>query len=281
MAEKRSIDAMRLLTFQTDHGTRAGRLEGDVVHELDAPDVGAILQAGGPAAAKESGRSHPVSDLRLATPVPNPPKVVCIGQNYEAHIREQAGELPKFPTLFNKWPRCLIGPNDELQLPRNSEKVDWEVELAFYIGKAIRHAAEDEALGAIAGYTVFNDVSMRDWQFRTAQWMQGKAWERSTPVGPWLVTPDEIDPLNLRVGCEVDGRLMQDSTTADLVFKPAQIAAYISEFITLEPGDLVATGTPSGVGNFRNPPVYLKPGSVMRTFIDGIGECVNECVPGE
>jgi acylpyruvate hydrolase len=268
---------MRLLTFHTEHGPRAGRLEGDIVLELDAPDVGAVLAAGDPTAIAEAGRSHPLADLRLAPPVLAPPKVICIGQNYEAHLREQGGELPQFPTLFNKYARTLIGPQDPIQLPRNAEKVDWEVELAFYVGRPIRHASEAEALNAIAGYTVLNDISMRDWQFRTTQWMQGKAFEATTPVGPWMVTPEELDPLNLRVRCDVDGQVMQDSTTADLVFKPAQIAAYVSEFITLEAGDLIATGTPSGVGNFRNPPVYLKPGQVLRTAIDGIGECVNVC----
>ena len=271
---------MRLLTFHTEHGPRAGRLEGDVVVEFDAADVGAVLAAGELGETTETGRSHPLADLRLAPPVLAPAKVICIGQNYEAHIREEGGQLPKFPTLFNKFARTLIGPQDPIQLPRNSEKVDWEVELAFYVGRPIRHASETDALAAIAGYTVLNDVSMRDWQSRTTQWLQGKAFESTTPVGPWMVTPDEIDPLKLRVLCEVDGQVMQDSTTADLVFKPAQIAAYISEFITLEPGDLIATGTPSGVGNFRNPPVYLKAGQVVRTHIDGIGECVNVCESG-
>lgn len=271
---------MRLLTFRTGGGTRAGRLEGDEVVELDAPDVGALLQAGNLDRAPETGRRHRLAGLDLAPPVVDrASKIICMGQNYEAHLREQNLEVPKLPTLFPKFPATLVGARDDVVLPKVSENADWEVELAFYIGRPIRHASDDEALAAIAGYTVLNDVSIRDWQFRTSQWMQGKCWERSTPVGPWLVTPDELDdPTHLRLTCEVDGQVMQDSNTSDMVFKPHQIAAYASSFITLEPGDLIATGTPSGVGQHRKPAVYLQDGQVMKTAVEGIGELVNRCV---
>jgi acylpyruvate hydrolase len=268
-----------LVTLRKNGGTRAGRVEGDEIVELDFADVGAILTAGALEAARSaSGKTVPLAQADLAPPVPNPPKIICIGQNYEAHLREQNAELPKFPTLFNKWGRTQVGPRDEITLPKDSDRIDWEVELAFYIGRPIRRASDEEALDAIAGYTILNDVSVRDWQVRTAQWLQGKAWEGSTPVGPALVTPDELNPLDVRVTTEVDGQLMQDSRTSDLVFKPAQIAAYASTFITLEPGDLIATGTPSGVGNFRQPPVFLQDGQVMRTAIEGLGELINRCV---
>lgn len=271
---------MKLLTFREGGATRAGRLEGDEVVELDAADVGALLKAGNPAQARETGRRHRLTDLDLAPPVVDTAsKIICMGQNYEAHLREQGLEVPKLPTLFPKFPATLVGPRDDVVLPRVSENADWEVELAFYIGRPLRYASDDEALAAIAGYTVLNDVSIRDWQFRTTQWMQGKCWERTTPVGPWLVTADEVaDPNNLRLTCEVDGQMMQDSNTSDMVFKPHQIAAYASTFITLQPGDLVATGTPSGVGNARDPKVFLRDGQVMKTAVEGIGELVNRCV---
>jgi acylpyruvate hydrolase len=164
-------------------------------------------------------------------------------------------------------------------LPSVSEKVDWEVELGVIIGRPVYRATAAEAAAAIAGYTVVNDVSMRDWQSRTLQWLQGKMFERTTPVGPYLVTAGEAgDAADLEVRCEVDGVVMQQSRTSDLLFGPADIVAYASQAITLKPGDLIATGTPGGVGNARKPPVYLRPGNVLRTFIEGLGECVNLCV---
>jgi acylpyruvate hydrolase len=269
---------VRLLTFRTGDSTRAARLEGDVAVELAYPDVGAILAAGLLDEVRDArGREHRLGDLRLAPPVLSPPKILCVGQNYRAHIAEQHGEVPAYPTLFNKWARTLIGPNDEVVLPAVSEEADWEVELAFYIGSTMRHATEYEARESIAGYTILNDVSIRDWQRHTPQFLPGKNFESTTPVGPWLVTPDELDPLNLRLRCFVDDSVMQDSNTADLVFSPAAVAAYIGSFTTLEPGDLIATGTPAGVGAFRKPPIYLHEGAVITTEIEGIGRLVNRC----
>jgi acylpyruvate hydrolase len=162
-----------------------------------------------------------------------------------------------------------------------SEAVDWEAELGVIIGRRVRRAAADEATAAIAGYTVVNDISMRDWQQRTSQWMQGKAFEASTPAGPYLVTPDEIDHArDLEVRCEVDGELRQQARTSDLVFGPVNVVSYISQFTTLEPGDLIATGTPGGVGAARQPQVFLAPDQVLRTAIEGIGECLNTCREG-
>jgi acylpyruvate hydrolase len=211
--------------------------------------------------------------------VPRPGKIICVGLNYRAHILETGREPPQYPTLFAKFAETLTGPRDELVLPSVSEKVDWEVELGVIIGRPVYRATPAEAAAAIAGYTVVNDVSMRDWQRRTLQWLQGKAFERSTPAGPYLVTPDEVgNAADLEVRCEVDGTIMQQSRTSDLVFSPADIVAYASQVITLKPGDLFATGTPGGVGNARKPPVYLQPGNVMRTWIEGLGECVNQCI---
>jgi acylpyruvate hydrolase len=222
----------------------------------------------------------PASEASFAPLIPQPSKVLCVGLNYRAHILETGRDLPEYPTLFAKFAQTLLGAGDDLVLPAVSDRVDWEVELGVVIGRPIYRASPDEAAAAIAGYTVTNDVSMRDWQNRTLQWLQGKMFERSTPVGPYLVTGDEVGgAADLEVRCEVDGAVMQQSRTSDLLFGPAEIAAYASQVITLLPGDLLLTGTPGGVGNARKPPVYLRPGQTLRTVIEGVGECVNRCVP--
>src|SRR6266498_23149 len=247
--------SMRLVTIRTANGTRAGRVQDDRVIDLAAAD--------------------------LATLVPRPSKVICLGLNYASHIQEMGRELPKYPTLFAKFPGTLIGAYDPILLPRVSEQVDWEVELGVVIGRPARHVSGDEAIAAIAGYTVVNDVSVRDYQTHTNQFLAGKIFERTTPVGPALVTLDELPGggADLAVRCEVDGQVMQHSRTFDLLFGPAEIIAYVSEIITLEPGDLIATGTPAGVGAARTPPVWLRPRQVVRTVVEGVGECVNRCVP--
>lgn len=278
---------MRFATIRTPDGTTAARLDGDVLVPLAAADVGALLadtllaDGGGPAAAERAGAARvPASEASFAPLIPEPSKVLCVGLNYRAHILETGRDLPQYPTLFAKFAQTLLGPRDDLVLPAVSDRVDWEVELGVVIGRPIYRASRDEAAAAIAGYTVTNDVSMRDWQNRTLQWLQGKMFERSTPVGPYLVTGDEVgDAADLEVRCEVDGAVMQQSRTSDLLFGPAEIAAYASQVITLLPGDLLLTGTPGGVGNARKPPVYLEPGQTLRTVIEGLGECVNLCVP--
>jgi acylpyruvate hydrolase len=273
---------MRLATIRTPDGTTAARLDGDVLVPLAAADVGALLaDGGGPAAAERAGAAPvPASEARFATLIPQPSKVLCVGLNYRSHILETGRDLPQYPTLFAKFAQTLLGAHDDLVLPSVSDRVDWEVELGVVIGRPIYRATRDEAAAAIAGYTVTNDVSMRDWQRRTLQWLQGKMFERSTPVGPYLVTGDEVgDAADLEVRCEVDGAVMQQSRTSDLLFGPAEIAAYASQAITLLPGDLLLSGTPGGVGDARKPPVYLQPGQTMRTVIEGLGECVNRCVP--
>jgi acylpyruvate hydrolase len=273
---------MRFATIRTPDGTTAARLDGDVLVPLAAADVGALLAGGGgPAAAERAGAAPvPAGEARFATLIPQPSKVLCVGLNYRSHILETGRDLPEYPTLFAKFAQTLLGAHDDMVLPSVSDRVDWEVELGVVIGRPIYRATRDEAAAAIAGYTVTNDVSMRDWQRRTLQWLQGKMFERSTPVGPYLVTGDEVgDAADLEVRCEVDGAVMQQSRTSDLLFGPAEIAAYASQAITLLPGDLLLSGTPGGVGDARKPPVYLQPGQTLRTVVEGVGECVNRCVP--
>lgn len=274
---------MRLISFRTTFGTRAGRLDddGEGVTPLDAADVGALLAAAGwqerAAAADEPTRA--LADLELAPVVPRPGKIICVGHNYRAHIEEMGAEVPEHPTLFAKFAGALIGPRDPVVLPRVSDRVDWEVELALVIGTPVRHADAEEAAEAIAGYTVSNDVSVRDWQRRTPQWLQGKTFEATTPLGPALVTADGVDiAAGLTVRCSVDDRVVQESSTADQLFGPATLVAYISQIITLEPGDVVLTGTPSGVGAGRTPPEFLSAGQTLTTAIEGLGECVNPVV---
>jgi len=273
---------MRLVTCHIDDGTRAGRLEGDEVVLLDQPDVGALL-ASSPdwqqSAQNQEGSRVPLAEARLAPVVVCPPAIVCVGQNYAAHQAETGAEPPAYPTLFAKYSSALIGPNDPLVLPRVSDQVDWEVELAFVIGGRGRYVDPVEGLGLIAGYTVANDVSVRDWQGRTSQFLQGKTFAASTPVGPALVTPGELpDVEEMTLTCEVDGVTMQRGTAADLIFGPAALVSYLSSILTLQPGMLVLTGTPSGIGAARRPPVFLQPGQEMRTRIEGIGELVNRCL---
>jgi acylpyruvate hydrolase len=271
---------MKLATIRTQSGTRAVRIDGAAAIEIDAPDVGTLLRDAGWRAHAEraAGAEHAVASLDYAPLVPRPEKVVCVGLNYRNHILEMGRELPEHPTLFAKYSSALIGARDDIILPRVSEMTDWEVELAVIIGAPARHVDEADALAAIAGYSVLNDVSVRDYQNRTLQWLQGKTFESSTPVGPALVTPDECDHARgLEVVCEVDGEQMQKAVTSDLVHGPAALVSYMSDIFTLVPGDVIATGTPGGVGAARNPPRFLTDGAVVVTRIEGLGECRNTC----
>jgi acylpyruvate hydrolase len=274
---------MRLVTARTANGHRAGRLDGDHVVLLPFSDVGALLASGDGwrDSAGVDGPRHALDDLVLAPVVPEPRKVLCLGLNYASHIREMGREPPAHPTLFGKFARTLTGPRDPIPLPPESGEVDWEAELALVVARPVRRATREEAIDAIAGYTVANDISMRDWQWRTTQWLQGKMFDASTPVGPALVTPDELDgdagAPDLEIRCEVDDEVMQRSRTGDLLFDPADIVAYASTILTLEPGDLILTGTPDGVGAGREPRVFLQPGQTVRTVVEGIGELVNRC----
>lgn len=270
---------MRLATIRTNDGTRAVRREGDTLIDLGYADVGAYL-AGGSTGSTAGGATYPVLGADFAPVVPNPSKVVCVGHNYSNHIKEMGRELPAYPTLFPKFADTLIGANDDIVKPAETDALDWEVELVVVIGKPVRRATEEEATAAIAGFTVMNDVSVRDWQFRTVEWTQGKIWDSSTPVGPWLVTPDEVGGVRpaLKVTTTVDGQVMQSDDTGTLLFDPVRLVRYISTIVRLNPGDLIATGTPAGVGHARDPKVYLVGGETVVTEVEGLGACTNKVV---
>jgi acylpyruvate hydrolase len=271
---------VKLATVRTSSGTAAVRLDADGAVHLGASDVGALLADPDwrERAAGAAGERMGLQDLDYAPLVPRPEKIVCVGLNYRNHILEMGRELPSHPTLFAKYPSALIGAYDEIVLPAVSEQVDWEAELAIVIGASARHADDDAAAAAIGGYTVLNDVSVRDWQNRTLQWLQGKSFESTTPLGPSLVTPDETDAAaGVAISSQVNGETMQHNTTAELLFGPVALVRYISTFVTLRPGDVIATGTPGGVGHARRPPRYLSEGDTLTTTVEGVGECRNPC----
>ncbi|MFC9502774.1 fumarylacetoacetate hydrolase family protein [Streptomyces sp. NPDC057002] len=274
---------MRLATLRVGDGTRAARREGDSYVLLPDADLGVLLGSGGDwagAAAGAEGERVAASDAVFAPLVPHPNKVICLGLNYATHIKEMGRDTPQYPTLFAKYDGSLIGAYDEVTMPLVSDRVDWEAELGFVIGRAARHVPKAKALDYVAGYTVVNDVTVRDYQRRTREFLAGKTFEATTPVGPELVTADEFGGAepDLEIRCEVDGEVMQRSRTSDLLFGIGDIVSYISDIITLLPGDLICTGTPGGVGDGMNPKVYLKEGQVLRTVVEGLGETRNVCV---
>jgi acylpyruvate hydrolase len=274
---------MRLATVRTADGTRAARVEDDAAFLLPFGDVGALLASGPDWRERASGGTRlagSIGELDLGPVVPAPSKVICVGLNYLRHVLEGGGDVPSHPTLFAKFADALTGPFDDVVLPAASQGVDWEAELVVVLGRSIRSAPRPLAAHAIAGFTVGNDVSMRDWQRRTTQWLQGKTWEACSPVGPTLVTPDEVGgpTPDLAISCLVDGQTMQDARTSDLLFDPVDVVAYASTVVTLRPGDLIFTGTPDGVGGARQPPVFLRDGQVVTTRIQGLGEMVNRFV---
>lgn len=213
------------------------------------------------------------SNQRLGCPVYKPSKVICIGLNYAKHAKETGAQVPKEPIIFFKATTSVSGPNDDIVIPRNSVKTDWEVELAVVIGKRASYAEESGAMDYVTGYCLHNDVSEREFQIeRGGQWVKGKSCDTFAPLGPWLATKDEIkDENNLHLWLTVNGKKMQDSRTDDLIFKVPFLISYISQFMTLLPGDIISTGTPAGVGLGFNPPVYLKAGDVVELGIDGLG----------
>ncbi len=257
---------MRLATLRTPDGTTAARVDHpDDTTALATPitgvaDVGALLALPDwtTRAAQATGPAQPLDPRSLATLIPKPSKIVCVGLNYRTHILEMGRDLPEYPTLFAKFAEALIGTRDEIEIPPVSQAVDWECELVVVVGHRVRGADRVEAERAIAGYTIMNDVTMRDYQFRTREWLQGKTFEHTTPVGPVLVTANEWQPgPNIRT--IVDGELMQEASTGDLAFDPVDLVSYVSIIITLQPGDIIATGTPGGVGHARKPPRYMAP----------------------
>lgn len=275
---------MRLATLRDGDATVAVRVDGrDAVAIPGFADVGALLARPGwrEIAGLADGARRPVGQIvpaDWAPVVPRPGKIICVGLNYRTHILEMGRELPRHPTLFAKFAEALIGPYDPIRLPPSApDHVDWEGELAIVLGDDARQVDEAAAGSRIAGFTILNDVTMRDYQYRTPEWFQGKTFEGTTPFGPVLVTPDEWTP-----GCDgaelrtiVDAEEVQRTSTDDLVFGPAALVAYISEILTLRPGDVIATGTPGGVGHARTPARYLRAGETLITGIDGIGELRN------
>jgi 2,4-didehydro-3-deoxy-L-rhamnonate hydrolase len=209
-------------------------------------------------------------------PIDCPSKIVCVGLNYRDHAEEQGAELPQAPLLFAKWPNALIGPGEAIVIPRASKRVDYEAELGVVIGSRVRNVSKENALEAVSGYLCLNDVSARDLQFSDGQWTRGKSPDTFCPIGPHVVPRDEVpDPQALTIRCVLNGRVMQDSTTANMIFSVAEIIAYASATITFEPGDLIATGTPAGVGVFRDPPVLLQDGDEVTIEIERLGSLTN------
>lgn len=273
---------MRLGTLRRAGTTVAVRLDDDVAVEVVGHrDVGSLLAEpdwDGLARAADGAR-HDVASLEpsaWAPPVLRPGKIVCVGLNYRNHILEMGRELPTHPTLFAKFAEALIGPDDPIVLPAHAaDTMDWEGEVAVVVGAQARRLTAAEAERAIAGYAVLNDVTVRGHQYRTSQWLQGKTFEGTTPFGPWLTTGA---PLTGELRTEVDGEVVQRTDVGDMVFGPAELIAYISQIVTLVPGDVIATGTPGGVGHARRPPRYLAPGQTLVTSIDGLGTLTNAVV---
>ncbi|HJW36788.1 MAG TPA: fumarylacetoacetate hydrolase family protein [Actinomycetes bacterium] len=260
---------MRLVSFEGGFG----RVEDSTVVPM-GPSLADWLAFGTQSVA--IGAPRPLAELRLLAPVPRPGKIVCVGLNYRDHARETRQELPKEPVLFPKYHNSVVGPGADVLVPPEAEKIDYEAELAVVIGGRASRVAEAAALDHVAGYACANDVSARSLQFRSAQWLLGKAIDTFLPLGPYLVTADEVpDPQALGIRCRVNDELRQDSSTGEMVFGVAELVSFISRTITLEPGDLVVTGTPSGVGMAADPPRFLRAGDRMRVEIDGLGELDN------
>ncbi|XP_041089748.1 fumarylacetoacetate hydrolase domain-containing protein 2A isoform X1 [Polyodon spathula] len=223
----------------------------------------------------------PLSEASLLSPITGPDKVICVGMNYVDHCLEQGVPIPSEPIIFSKYPSAIAGPCDDIIHPTQTKELDWEVELAFVIGKTGKHIKEEEALGHVAGFTVAHDVSARDWQMKRngKQWLLGKTFDTFCPLGPAIVTAGALsDPHNLGIRCRVNGGVVQDSSTNQMVFKTEALVSWVSQFVTLYPGDVFLTGTPPGVGVFRKPPVFLKKGDVVECEIDEIGLIRNTVV---
>jgi 2-keto-4-pentenoate hydratase/2-oxohepta-3-ene-1,7-dioic acid hydratase in catechol pathway len=264
---------MRVISYGTAEGPRAGALREARVHGLGAP-LRDLLESGrlddGTAASREGS---PLEQVELLPPIPDPQKIICIGLNYRSHAAEAGIEPPESPTFFAKFRNALVPAGAAVALPPTSRKVDYEAEVAFVIGRRTTAVAEADALDHVAGYTLFNDLSARDLQFSTPQWMPGKVFDGSAPCGPALVTPDEAGPHDsIEISLTLNGETMQQASTADLIFPVPALVAHLSHLMTLEPGDIVATGTPAGVGGARQPRVWLKPGDEIVISSPTLGE---------
>jgi acylpyruvate hydrolase len=255
----------------------AGLVEDDRVRPLrDVVELGRDTPSELLADPPVTDESLPLAEVRLLPAVPHPGKIVCVGLNYRAHAEEGGYDVPDYPALFTKFAETLVAAGDPILLPPESAAVDFEAELAFVVGRRVRRASGADALEAVAGYTVANDISMRDYQYRTAQWLPGKNWAASTPLGPFLVTSDEVgDPHELDISLELNGERMQSANTSQFIFDVPTLVATISEFVPLAPGDVVLTGTPSGVGYRRDPKVLLRDGDRVTVEIERVGKLEN------
>ena len=272
------LDLMRLVTFEAEAGStpQAGIVSGDQVIGLGQDMLSVIASGTLPVLA---GPRYDLAAVKLLAPIPRPPKFICVGLNYRDHAREAGFEIPSIPTIFSKFSNVVIGPGAPIVLPKNSTRPDYEAEFAFVIGPGGRHIPAAYALDHVFGYTIVNDVSARDHQTTTSQWLISKSFDTFAPMGPWIVTRDEIaDPHALDLTLEIGGQVLQHSNTRELVFGVLALIEYISSVVTLEPGDIVATGTPAGVGFARKPPRYLRPGDEVVIRIQGIGELRNPVI---
>jgi 2-keto-4-pentenoate hydratase/2-oxohepta-3-ene-1,7-dioic acid hydratase in catechol pathway len=274
---------MKLLTYESDGVLHSGLLVEGRVIDLGASPLQTILSSPDEVARARSLEERapagvPLEGLNVRAPIVRPGKVLALGLNYRDHAAESGSPIPAEPVVFCKVSSSVIGPGAPIRLPEASDKIDYEVELAFVIGRAARHVPADRALEYVAGYTVLNDVSARDYQLEkpAGQWTLGKSFDTFCPMGPWLVTPDEVgDPQDLALKCVVSGQTMQSSSTSQMIFSVADIIEYLSRVLTLEPGDVVATGTPPGVGFARKPPRFLHAGDVVECTVENIGTLVN------
>lgn len=289
---------MQLVQFQADNSeSRLGAVVGERVLDLSAAakksgqdsthfqDMLSFLRAGKAASTlasklmAESGvlaSGSPLATVRLLPPIARPGKIVAIGLNYRDHCVEQGIEPPTIPLIFAKFPNSIAGPYDPIILPAEDMQVDYEAELGVVIGRNAKRIAASEAMEHVAGYLVLNDVSARKWQFSDKQWVRGKSCDTFCPIGPWLTTRDEVpDPHALHISTRVNGQLLQDSNTHHLIFRIPELIEFITASMTLEPGDIIATGTPVGVGCFRNPPIYLKGGDIVEIEIERLGKLRN------
>ena len=263
---------MRLVTFDLGSGPRAGVLRDGRVFDLGGQSMVELIRAGRLGDAKPTGDGADLADVRLLPPVERPGKLILIGLNYAEHAREAGLEAPEVPTFFAKWANALRPDGATVKLPPWTEKVDYECEVAFVIGRECKDVPAERATDVIAGYTLLNDLSARDYQFMTPQWMPGKVFDGAAPCGPALVTPDEAGPPDgIEIGTRLNGEVMQSSSTADLIHSIPALVEYLTKLMELEPGDLIATGTPSGVGSMRDPKVWLKPGDEVEVFSEQLG----------